>query len=92
MVSTSARVRRLLMSPVLPVGVSLLAVPTPKSGKRLAHDAEERESQIDAMLRRAHYHRDRARALLAKVRRAKAKAARLVKKAKARKGARARKP
>jgi hypothetical protein len=64
-----------------------------KSGKRLALDQEERDVQIDAMLRRAQYHRDRARALLAKVRRARAKAARLVKtaKAKARKGARRRK-
>ena len=58
-------------------------LPSPKSGKRLALDQEERESQIDAMLRRAQYHRERARALLERVRRAKAKAARLMKKAKA---------
>ena len=58
-------------------------MPSPKSGKRLAHDKEERDSQIDAMLRRAKLHRDRARELLAKARRAKALAARLVKQAKA---------
>ena len=68
------------------------AVPNPKSSKRLAYDAEERESQIDAMLRRAKRHRDRARDLLAQARRAKALAARLVKRAKAtRQKARARK-
>ena len=55
----------------------------PKSGKRLAYDKEERESQIDAMLRRAKLHRERARALLTQARRAKALAARLVKQAKA---------
>jgi hypothetical protein len=50
-----------------------------KSARRLAYDAEERNSRIDDMMRRAQDHRDRANAVVAKVRRAKAKAARLVK-------------
>jgi hypothetical protein len=56
-------------------------VPSPKSGKRLAHDAEERNAQVDAMLRRARLHRERAKELVAKARRARALATRLLKQA-----------